>query len=60
LFFTACRVKEAEPGAKLDVRDSEYVWCVGTVKLKIAVPTDPASLFIHYEVPSPSLTLGLE
>ena len=55
-----CRVKDVEPGAKLDVRDREYIWCVGMVKLKIAVPSDPASLMIHYEVVASFHNLGLE
>lgn len=47
---TKNRVKDVEPGDKIDVRDTEYVWCVGVVKLKIAYPSGPSSLHIHYEV----------
>ena len=43
-------MKEAEPGTKIDIRDSEYVWCQGVIKLKIAYPTGSPGLLVHYEV----------
>ena len=44
------RVKEAEPEARLDIRDSEHVWCTGVVKLKIAYASGPPGLLVHFEV----------
>jgi len=36
-------------GSRVDVRDTECIWCVGYVKLKIEQPNQPPLLFIHYE-----------
>jgi hypothetical protein len=37
-------------GDKVDVRDTEYVWCIGTVELKITTVNHPPLLYIHFEV----------
>lgn len=37
-------------GEKVDVRDTEYIWCVGTVELKISTVKRLPLLYIHYEV----------
>ena len=44
------KIKEIKAGSKIDVRDTEYVWCVGNVELKITSLTNPPLLYIHYEV----------
>lgn len=36
-------------GDKIDVRDTEYVWCVGIVELKILSEHREPLLYIHYE-----------
>lgn len=43
------RVQTAKVGDKLDVRDTEYIWCVGTVKIIIESPFKELLLIIHYE-----------
>lgn len=36
-------------GEKVDVRDTEYIWLVGTVKIKIEGANRDSLLVIHYE-----------
>ena len=36
-------------GDKIDVRDTGYIWCVGTVKIKIENSNKDTILIIHYE-----------
>jgi aminopeptidase-like protein len=36
-------------GDKLDVRDTEYIWCIGFVELKISTLDRPPLLYIHYD-----------
>ena len=36
-------------GDKVDVRDSEHIWCVANVELKISTLNRQALLYIHYE-----------
>ena len=43
------RIDSIEPGAKIDVRDTEYIWCSGTVKIKIECPNKDPLLVVHYE-----------
>ena len=43
-------LKEIKVGQKVDVRDTEYIWCVGTVELKINTLNRPPLLYVHYEV----------
>ncbi len=43
-------VHELKAGQKIDVRDTEYVWCVGNVELKITSLTHAPLFYIHYEV----------
>lgn len=37
-------------GDKVDVRDTEHIWCVGQVELKISTANRVPLLYIHYEV----------
>ena len=37
-------------GDKLDVRDTEYIWCQGMAELKITTASRPPLLYVHYEV----------
>ena len=36
-------------GDKVDVRDTEHIWCVGFVELKITTLNRPPLLYIHFE-----------
>jgi hypothetical protein len=49
-------------GDKVDVRDTEHIWCVGQVELKISTANRVPLLYIHYEVRDfySLLKLGLE
>ena len=42
-------VKEVKAGDKLDVRDTEYVWCKAVVELKIISKKRKPLLYVHYE-----------
>ena len=42
-------VKEVRVGDKLDVRDTEYVWCKAVVELKIVSQNRQPLLYVHYE-----------
>lgn len=44
------KLVDVKPGDKVDVRDTEYIWCVGVVELKITTQNRPPLLYIHYEV----------
>jgi hypothetical protein len=33
----------------LDVRDTEYIWCRGTIKMKIETPNRDPLIIVHYE-----------
>ena len=37
-------------GQKVYVRDTEYIWCVGEIELKISTLNRPILLYIHYQV----------
>lgn len=43
------RIANIEVGDKVDIRDTEYIWCVGIVKIKIESPAREALLVVHYE-----------
>jgi hypothetical protein len=43
------RLEAVEVGAKVDLRDTEYIWCEGTVKIKIECPEREPLLIVHYE-----------
>jgi hypothetical protein len=43
-------LKDVKVGEKIDVRDTEYIWCVGEVELKITSEKHLPVLYIHYEV----------
>jgi hypothetical protein len=42
--------KAVKAGDKIDVRDTEYIWCSGEVELKIYTLNRSPLLYIHYEV----------
>jgi len=44
------KLVEIKAGDKVDVRDTEYIWCVGIVEYKITMMDKPPLLYIHYEV----------
>lgn len=44
------QLTDIKAGDKIDIRDTEYIWCVGTVELKITTQNHPPVLYIHYEV----------
>lgn len=37
-------------GDKVDVRDTEYIWCTGVIELKISTLNRLPLLYVHYEV----------
>ena len=41
--------KVVKAGDKVDVRDTEHIWCVGQIELKISTQNRPALIYIHYE-----------
>lgn len=43
-------LSDIKAGEKIDVRDTEYIWCTGNVEQKVTTPNKPPLLFIHYEV----------
>mmetsp|Transcript_27262 Transcript_27262/g.26310 ORF Transcript_27262/g.26310 Transcript_27262/m.26310 type:complete len:82 (+) Transcript_27262:730-975(+) len=43
------RIENIEVGQKIDVRDTEYIWCVGVVKIKIESAHKEPLLVIHYD-----------
>lgn len=49
MVIVVCRVEKIEVGDKLDIRDTEYIWCVGTVQIKIESPNKDPMLVVHYE-----------
>jgi hypothetical protein len=51
----AAKLKTIAAGQRIDVRDTEYIWCTGIVELKITHINKPPLLYIHYEVNSRSL-----
>lgn len=42
-------IKDIRVGDKLDVRDTEYVWCKAVVEMKIVSENRKPLLYIHYE-----------
>ncbi len=49
--FVLLRIKKAEVGDLIDVRDPNFVWCVGIVKRLIKKSDNKQrSFIIHYEV----------
>ena len=43
------RVKSVKPGEKLDVCDTEFIWCKATVELVIKSHNRRELLYVHYE-----------
>lgn len=39
---------EIKVGEKVDIRDTEYIWCVGTVEVKIKTINHIPLLYVHY------------
>jgi hypothetical protein len=44
------RVSEPAEGMRIDVRDTEYVWCVAIILKVLTNKKHANTLFIHYEV----------
>ena len=42
-------LKKVKAGDKIDVRDTEYIWCPAIVETKIEVYGKTPLLYIHYE-----------
>lgn len=42
-------VKEVKPGDKLDVLDTEYIWCPASVELKVLAENRAPLLYLHYD-----------
>ena len=43
------RLKKLEIDSKIDVRDSEYVWCIGKIKAVMQFSCSPKYIYVHYE-----------
>ena len=43
------RLESVEVGDKIDVRDTEFIWCVGLIRIKIESATKEPLLVVHYE-----------
>ena len=43
------KIENIEVGEKVDIRDTEYIWCEGKVKIKIECPNRDTLLVVHYE-----------
>ena len=43
------RLDKVEVSEKVDIRDTEYVWCEGAIKIKIESPNKETLLVVHYE-----------
>jgi len=43
------RVKSVKPGEKLDICDTEFIWCKATVELVIKSNNRKDLLYVHYE-----------
>ena len=43
------RLDKVEVGDKVDIRDTEYVWCSGEVTIKIESPNKDTLLVVHYQ-----------
>jgi hypothetical protein len=44
-----CRLNNVEVGDKVDLRDTEYIWLVGTVKFKIECVGREPLIAVHYD-----------
>jgi|LauGreDrversion4_2_1035121.scaffolds.fasta_scaffold197461_1 hypothetical protein len=42
--------KEVKLGERVDVRDTEFIWCLSTIELKISTIGRKPLLYIHYNV----------
>lgn len=43
------KVKDIKPGQKLDVLDTEHIWCVAEVEMRITAQNRQPLLYIHYD-----------
>lgn len=51
IYFAKKNLKTVEVGQKVDVRNPEYIWCVGIIKkISYRQENNCKILFIHYEV----------
>ena len=48
-WITSHNVVSVQPGEKLDVCDTEYIWCKATVELVIRSACRKDLLYLHYE-----------
>lgn len=48
-FFGFYRLDNVEVGDRVDVRDTEYIWLQGLVKIKIECANKEPLLVVHYE-----------
>jgi len=61
LWKTKSVLSSVKAGDKIDVRDTEHIWCAGTIELKISTSSRHPLLYIHYEVSVLSaITVGME
>lgn len=42
-------MKDVKAGEKLDVLDTEHIWCTAVVELKIKAANKQPLLYLHYE-----------
>jgi hypothetical protein len=42
-------LEKVEVGEKIDVRDTDYIWCIGTVRMVIESINHEPIIAIHYE-----------
>jgi hypothetical protein len=43
------KIENLEPGMKVDIRDTEYIWCTGEVKIRIECANREPLVVVHYE-----------
>ena len=43
------KIDKIEVGEKIDVRDTDYIWCIGTVRMIIESATREPIIAVHYE-----------
>ena len=43
-------IEDVGTGEKIDIMDTEHIWCVGVVEIKIITKSRKPLLYIHYEV----------
>jgi len=43
------KIDKIEVGEKIDVRDTDYIWCIGTVRMVVESALKEPIIAIHYE-----------